>query len=199
MTSSPVEDLAALLAVAGDLVAGVRSDQWENPTPCTDWNVRELVDHVVIGDRLFTTILRGEEPPPPSARDPKSNDVLGDDPAGVQREGARELIAALSRPGVLDQMFQIPMGSVPGVAAAHMRSTEAIVHGWDLAQATGQAPRFPDDIVQRVLEFTRAKLADVPPDRSPFGPAQPAPADAPPIVEVVALLGRPVQPPPQSA
>ena len=194
MTSSPVEDLASVLAVAGDLVAGVRPDQWKDPTPCTEWNVRELVNHVVIGDRLFTTILRGETPPPPSARDPKSNDVLGDDAAGVQREGARELIAALSRPGVLDQMFQIPMGSVPGVAAAHMRSTEAIAHGWDLAQATGQEPRFPDDIVQRVLEFTRVKLADVPPDRSPFGPAQPAPAGAPPIVELVTLLGRRVQP-----
>ncbi|CND64814.1 TIGR03086 family protein [Mycobacterium tuberculosis] len=194
MTSSPVGDLDSLLAVAGDLVAGVRPDQWDDPTPCTEWNVRELVNHVVIGDRLFTTILRGEAPPPPSARDPKSNDVLGGDAAGVQREGAGELISALSRPGVLDQMFEIPMGSVPGVAAAHMRSTEAIVHGWDLAQATGQEPRFPDDIVQRILEFTRVKLADVPPDRSPFGPPQPAPADAPPIIELVALLGRRVQP-----
>ena len=194
MTSSPVEDLATLLAVAGDLVAGVRLDQWKDPTPCTDWNVRELVGHVVIGDRLYPALLRGEAPPPPRARDPKSNDVLGDDPAGVHREGARELIAALSRPGVLEQIVQIPMGSVPGVAAAHMRSTEAIVHGWDLAQATGQEPRFPDGIVQRVLEFTRDKLADVPPDRSPFGPAQPAPAGAPPIVELVALLGRPVRP-----
>ncbi|MFA1542456.1 TIGR03086 family metal-binding protein [Actinomadura monticuli] len=193
MTLAPVEDLAAVLAVAGDLVEGVRPGQWDDPTPCPEWNVRHLVGHLVGGDRLFTTLLRGEEPPPPSARDPRSTDVLGDDPAAAQRTAARELIEELSRPGALEKIIQIPVGPVPGAAAAHMRSVEAIVHGWDLAQATGQAVRFPDDVVERVLEFTRAKLADVPAGRSPFGPPRPAPADAPPVTRLAALLGRPVR------
>lgn len=193
MTSSPVEDLAALLAVTGGLVAGVRPGQWDGPTPCTDWNVRQLVDHFVIGDRLFATILRGEAPPPPSALDPKATDVLGDDPVKAQRTAAQDLLAALSGPGVLERIHQIPIGPVPGAGAAYIRATEAVVHGWDLAQATGQEPRFPDDLVQQVLDFTRAKLADIPPDRTPFGPPQPAPDDAPPLTRLVALLGRSVQ------
>ncbi|MFE9103730.1 TIGR03086 family metal-binding protein [Actinomadura geliboluensis] len=194
MTPSPVEDLASLLAAAGDLVAGVRPDQWNDPTPCTDWDVREVVNHLVIGDRLFTATLRGEEPPAPGARDPKFNDALGDDAAAAQRKGARELIAELARPGVLEQTFQSPIGPIPGSAAARLRATEAVVHGWDIAQATGQDPRFPDGIVERILEFTRARLADAPPDRTPFGPPQPAPEDAPPVTRLAALLGRPVQP-----
>jgi len=193
MTSAPVEDLAAVLAVAGDLVEGVRPGQWDDPTPCPEWNVRHLVGHLVGGDRLFAALLRGEEPPPPGDRDPRTTDVLGDDPAAAQRAAARELIEELSRPGALEKIIQIPVGPVPGAAAAHMRSVEAVVHGWDLAQATGQAARFPDVVVERVLEFTRAKLADVPPDRSPFGPPQPAPADAAPVTRLAALLGRSVQ------
>ncbi|NKZ03602.1 TIGR03086 family metal-binding protein [Actinomadura latina] len=192
MTSSPVQDLATVLAVAGDLVAGVRPGQWDDPTPCTDWNVRQLVGHVVFGDRMFAAILRGEAPPPPSALGPQDTGVLGDDPVKAQRTAAQDLLTALSRPGVLEQIVQVPVGPVPGVAAAHIRAVEAVVHGWDLAQATGQEPRFPDDIVRQVLEFSRAKLADIPPGRTPFGPPQPAPADAPPIVELAALLGRPV-------
>ncbi|MFA1551570.1 TIGR03086 family metal-binding protein [Actinomadura chokoriensis] len=193
MTSTPVEDLATVLAMAGDLVAGVRPDQWDDPTPCTDWNVRQLVSHVVAGDRLFAAVLRGEAPPPPDALDPKKSGALGDDPVAAQRTAAHDLVAAVSRPGVLEQTFQIPVGSVPGVAAVRIRAVEAVVHGWDLARATGQQARFPDDIVQRVLEFSRAQLADIPRDRTPFAPSRPAPADAPPIDQLVALLGRPVR------
>jgi uncharacterized protein (TIGR03086 family) len=192
MTSDPVQDLGSVLRAAGDLVAGVRSDQWQNPTPCTEWDVRQLVNHLVVGDRLFVAILRGEAPPAPGALDPKSSDVLGDDPAAAQRATARELVAELSRPGVLERIVQIPVGRVPGAAAARIRTVEAIVHGWDLAQATGQQTRFPDDTVEQVIAFSRAKLADVPSDRRPFGPPRPAPDDAPPIVRLAALLGRPV-------
>ncbi|MER5391508.1 maleylpyruvate isomerase N-terminal domain-containing protein [Saccharopolyspora sp. NPDC002686] len=60
MTASPIDDLALVLTATGELVAGVQRDQWDAATPCTDWNVRELVSHMVIGHRLFNGILRGE-------------------------------------------------------------------------------------------------------------------------------------------
>ncbi len=198
MTSTPVADLRAILGAVGDLVAAVREDQWAGPTPCPEWNVRELVSHLVIGNRLFAGILRGEVAVSPGALDPKSSDVPGSDPVTVYRDAAQELIAAFARTGVLEDVFQVPVGRVPGIAALHLRATEALVHGWDLAQATGQQPPQVDDaIAERELEFTRAKLPGVPAGRTPFAPPQPAAADAPPITRLAALLGRhPGNPPP---
>ncbi len=194
MTAAPIDDLAATLGAVGDLVADVRYDQWNAPTPCPEWNVRELVTHMVIGNHLFTGILRGEAALAPGALDPTASDTLGDDPAATYQNAAENLLAAFRQPGVLEQVFQVPVGAVPGIAAVHLRAVEELVHGWDLAQATGQQPRFPDDTVERELEFTHGKLADVPPDQTPFAPPQPAPDHAPPLDRLAALLGRPVTP-----
>lgn len=192
---APIDDLAVVLGVAGDLIGGIRQDQWSAPTPCPEWDVRELVNHMVIGHRLFAGILRGEAAVAPGALDPKVSGTLGDDPVAAYRDVAEDLLAAFKRPGVLEQVFQVPVGVVPGIAAVHLRAVEDLVHGWDLAQATGQRSRFPDDIVERELEFTRGKLADVPPERTPFAPPRPIRDHAPPLDRLAALLGRSVTPP----
>lgn len=118
--------------------------------------------------------------------------VLGDDPAGTYRVAAGDLLTAFRQPGALERILQVPVGAVPGIAAVHLRAVEELVHGWDLARATSQAVRFPDGIVQRELEFTRVKLADVPPGRALFAPPQPAPDHASPLYRLAALLGRPL-------
>ena len=194
MTDSraPVDDLATILGVVGDLVAAVRPDQWDAPTPCPEWHVRELVAHLVIGHDLFTGILRGEAAVGPGGLDPKNRDVLGDDPAGAYRRATAGLLAAFRRPGALERIVEVPAGAVPGIAAVHLRAVEELVHGWDLARAIGGQVRFPEGIVERELEFSRGKLAELPPDRRPFGPPQPVPDDAPPLDRLVALLGRSV-------
>ncbi|MBA0127621.1 TIGR03086 family protein [Haloechinothrix sp. YIM 98757] len=194
MTTVAIDDLAAALGAVGDLVADIRQDQWSALTPCPEWQVRDLVNHMVIGSRLFTGILRGAAAAAPGALDPKAGEKLGDDPASTHGEAAGDLLAAFRQPGVLESTFEVPVGTVPGIVAVHLRVVEELVHGWDLARATGQQLRFPDEIVERALEFTRGKLADVPPDRSPFGPPQPVPDDAPPVDRLAAILGRRVTP-----
>lgn len=86
----------------------------------------------------------------------------------------------------------MPFGTVPGIVALHLRITEVLVHGWDLARATHQVARFPDDIVEQELEFTRGRLPDVSSARRPFAPPRPVPDDAPAIDRLAACLGRPV-------
>lgn len=116
--------------------------------------------------------------------------TLGAGPVTAYTDAAGALTAAFGQPGALERVVVVPFGAVPGIVAVHLRVTEALVHGWDLAQATGQRLRFPDGIVERNLEFTRAALPDVPAGRMPFAPPQPVPDDAPPIVRLAALLGR---------
>jgi uncharacterized protein (TIGR03086 family) len=96
---------------------------------------------------------------------------------------------------VLERSVTVPFGTIPGIVALHLRMTELLVHGWDLARATGQRPAFPDDLAEQELAFTRSKLTDIPPDRSPFGPPQPVADDAAAIDRLAACLGRNVTAP----
>ena len=60
--------------------------------------------------------------------------------------------------------------TAPRIGARHLRTTEVLVRGWDLACATGQDVSFPDDIVRQELEFTPATRSQIPPNWKPFGP-----------------------------
>jgi uncharacterized protein (TIGR03086 family) len=190
VTGGPADQLGLALDRTGELVAGVGAGQWQRPTPCDEWTVTDLVTHMVTGNYLFAAVLRGT--PLAQARTAVPAVPPGDDLAGRYRDAAAQLMAAYGRPGVLEQLFTIPVGTMPGLGTMHIRAVEMLVHGWDLAQATGQATAFPDDLVEQELACTRPQLATMPPGRSPFRPGQPASSDAPAIIRLVACLGRPV-------
>jgi len=176
-----VDQLRAALAHAGDLVSGVTAEQWDTATSCESWDVRALVSHVVTGNRLFAAALRGDQPAQPSA-DADLVVAFGD--------SGSELLTAFASPGALERVVQVPFGTVPGEVALHLRITEILVHGWDIAAATGQRAEFDEAVAGQELEFSRGALGAIPPDRRPFGPAQQAPPDASAIDRLAALLGR---------
>ncbi len=77
----PAAELEQALELTGRLVAGVKPDQWELPTACTEWNVRQLVDHLVSGQQLFARVLRGKPFEQAVAAVRSVEDRLGDDAA----------------------------------------------------------------------------------------------------------------------
>jgi uncharacterized protein (TIGR03086 family) len=191
--TDPTDELAQALDATDRLVAAVEDSDWSAATPCSEWTVRQLVNHVVGGNRVFARILTGGELPPLAELGRNRGlDVLGDDPVAAYRESAAGLLSAFRQPGVLERMVDIPIGSVPGIAALQLRIVESLVHGWDLAQAIGQPLTAPDELAEYALAFSQARLADLPPGRTPFGPPQPVAAEASAIERLVALLGRSV-------
>lgn len=192
MTAPTTEQLATALGRCQALVAGVRPEQWSAPTPCTDWDVRALVGHLVLGSRVFAGALQGR----PADRDTllrlQAEDPLGEDPAGAQRAADDALLASFRAPGALEQPVTVPFGTVPAVVALHLRITEALVHGWDLARATGQQPPADDPLVEQELAFTAAQLRGGAQVRQRFAEPQPVPDGAPPLDRLAALLGRTV-------
>jgi uncharacterized protein (TIGR03086 family) len=173
------------------LVEGVAADQWDRPTPCTDWTVRQLLNHVVGGNRLFARVLGGAPLPPMSELGKRAHeDQLGDDPAAAYRTTADEMLRALQAPGALQATYTVPVGTLPGPAIVHLRTVETLVHGWDLARATGQELPFPDDLAEHEMRFSEDLLGRLPEGRHPFAPTRPAAGDAPAIDRLVALLGR---------
>ncbi len=192
VAADPAGQLAQAIDVTGQLVAAVRDGQWADPTPCPDWNVCDLVSHIVTGNRMFASILRGDPPGAPGGSLAAEPGQPGENLLGAYRDAAAGLLAAFGQPGVLERAFTVPFGTVPGIVALHLRITELLVHGWDLARATGQPASFPDSLAEQELAFSRSKLAGIPTGRRPFGPPQPVASGAPAIDRLAACLGRTV-------
>ena len=181
-----VEQLGRALDAVAGLIINIRADQWSAPTPCTDWTVRQLVNHLIGMNRVFAALLADQPPPPrPSA------DHAEDDPVGAYRDSAAALRAAFGRRGVLERTYRGPLGTATGAERLQIRLYDLLAHGWDLAQATGQPTDLPEDLAERSLAFARTQLTEQ--ARSGrFGPAQIAAEQAPAIERLVAFLGRPV-------
>jgi uncharacterized protein (TIGR03086 family) len=185
--SSPIDRLATAILVTGHLVDAIQPEQWELPTPCAEWTVHAVVNHLVIGHLRFTAGVTGGAPPADA-------EALGADPVGAYRTSADAMLAAFRSPGALERPVTVPAGTFPGVVACELRVVEALVHGWDLAQATGLPLKFPADLVEESISFSRVQVTRLPPGRTPFGRPQPVSDDAPPLDRLAALLGRPVSP-----
>ena len=190
MSTVPDTDIVAqydrALAAAQRIADGVRPDQWSAPTPCTEWDVRALLNHVVTGNLLFTANIRGEEPPD------RTRDHLGGDPAAALAATGRELRDAFVEPGVMDRTHPTPLGEMPGPVLVNMRTTELMVHGWDLARATGQPADLPEDLAEQALALWRSRLGGAPREGLPFAAEQAAPDGASAGDRLAAFLGRKV-------
>jgi uncharacterized protein (TIGR03086 family) len=191
MTAPSHNQLEVALSVVEKLVAAIRPDQWAEPTPCTKWDVRTVLGHLVSGNQLFADLLNGDTTVE-ELRRAAARDVLGDDPVRAFHDAGQALLAAFRVPGALDRTVTVPFGTVPGVVALHLRLTEVLVHGWDLARATAQPAGFDDEVIEQELEFSGPALAQLPPERSPFAPSLDVPADAPALDRLAGLLGRDV-------
>jgi uncharacterized protein (TIGR03086 family) len=189
MPASPLDSLRTAAAATDRVIAGIGPARWSAPTPCPAWNVADLADHVITGNRRFASALRGEPAPAPGDRGDGDSDGATDRLAAYRRS-IDKLYEAFAAPGALERIVDVPFGQVPGAVALHLRVVELVVHGWDLARATDQRIQVPDEVVRAELAFTQRSLAQYPPDRMPFGPPRPAGEGASPLDELVALLGR---------
>jgi uncharacterized protein (TIGR03086 family) len=103
------------------------------PTPCRARDVLALVNHVVQDVRRFITMASGAQ------WEPHETDAIGDDWVGVYRAAAGALLAAWQREGALDGMVKLPFGEVPATWSVNPQLADLVVHGWDIARATGQS------------------------------------------------------------
>lgn len=124
------------LAATRPVVAGIDPGQWTAPTPCADWNVRELLNHIVAGNWWAAELASGATIDEVGSR--LDGDQLGDDPLGAYDRSAEAAAAVFEAPGALDAPCAVSYGPVPGSVYAGHRFIDVLIHGWDLAVATGQ-------------------------------------------------------------
>ncbi|MFI6084980.1 TIGR03086 family metal-binding protein [Streptomyces sp. NPDC051217] len=186
MSATPVTAFTDVIDTVAYLVEAVQDEQRSASTPCTEWNVQRLIDHLVAGQRAFAVVM-GAEPPVAAPDADAAPEPLKD----TFRMSAAALVSAFEAPGALERMVQAPIGEVPGAVVLHLQAIEHLVHGWDLARAIGQKALFDDTTVERETEFARDLVEQLPSGPgAPFAPYRNAPEDAPALDRLAALLGR---------
>ncbi|GAA0626462.1 TIGR03086 family metal-binding protein [Kutzneria viridogrisea] len=188
MSDNPIALFQRAAAMVDATVSAVRPDQFDHPTPCTEWTVRQLINHVLTGNLLFVSLATDAPPPDHMV------DHVGDDHVASFRDSLARLSAVFSEPEFLSKPVRTPDGEGMGSALVDMRFHEFVVHSWDLAKATGQSTDLDHELVQRSLTSMRASrmLARVRGEGGPVGAQQPAPADANPADRLAAFMGRAV-------
>jgi uncharacterized protein (TIGR03086 family) len=174
-----LQQLEQLGPALGGVVANISSDQLDQPTPCAQFTVRGVLEHMIGGATAFAAAFRGVEP-----AEADTTDVLaGFGPA------LTELADAIASEGALDRQVQAPFGEVPGDTFARFVVLDGLVHGWDLATATGQPYAPSDELVAAAREFAATA---VPPlrDGDTFADEGQASAGATPIERLAAFTGR---------
>jgi uncharacterized protein (TIGR03086 family) len=168
-------------------VSAIAEDQWELPTPCRDWNVRQLVNHMVHELQWVPELFLGrtiEE-----VGDRFDGDLLGPDPKATCRSSVSNAIQVVEQPGAMDRIVHLSYGDVPGRHYAFEMSNDLWIHGWDLARAIGADERIDADAVEVLYRFYEP-LEDGLKASGLFGPKVEPPAAADPQAKLLAVMGR---------
>jgi uncharacterized protein (TIGR03086 family) len=183
------EMMAKAATSAAAVARNVKPDQLAAPTPCPDWDVRTLVNHLMFWSHRSELAARKEQAP---ADDPitEQTDFTtdGEWPETLAHQLDKAAVA-WSDPGATEGDTGLAGGSMPARMIAMMMVGELVVHGWDLARATGQTIETDPTTVETVHEMTVA-MGDQGREMGAFGPAVEVPDSAPLLDRVLGLSGR---------
>ena len=181
----PTDQLRYVLPAFSSMVDRVQPGQLDNPTPCSEFTVRDLLDHFIVLGGSFGYWFRGEEAPELTA--PAAN---GSVPAAEVREVLDGVLEAAKSPGAMDRTISAPVGDMPGSTCARFVAFDCLVHSWDLASATGLEVEVPAALIASVDDFARSALTSEMRDGDTFKEATVAPEGASPIESLAAFSGR---------
>jgi uncharacterized protein (TIGR03086 family) len=171
----------------GAKVEAIAEGQWHDPTPCTEWDVRALVNHLVSENAWIPSLLAGR-----TIADVGSSldgDLLGEDPKHVWRSGAEEAGRAVDVDGAMDATVHISRGEVPGAEYVFEVLADLTIHGWDLARAIGADEAIDPELLDAVYPYYEP-LVDLLKASGAFGPVVEAPPGADRQTRLLAMLGR---------
>jgi uncharacterized protein (TIGR03086 family) len=165
------------------VLARVKPHQMDAPTPCEQWTVRDVIEHVIGGNERV--VIRAGLRREPAAR---PGDLVQ-----AHRATASAAQAVFAAPAGMKTMFELPIGRVPGSAFIRIRTTDALAHAWDLAKATGQSTDLDPELATQMLAASRQHMtATLRGNGNFFGDPQPCDGGRPPADQLAAFLGRPV-------
>jgi uncharacterized protein (TIGR03086 family) len=186
---------AAVLASV-DVVAAVTQDDLRRPTPCTGWDLLDLLAHMTVQHRGFAAAARGGGDNPAVWAPERVVDAVAADPGGAYAAAAADVLDAFAADRVLDATFALPEfgpgATFPGAMAIGFHFVDYVVHGWDVARSLDAPFALPDEVVDAVLPLAffipEGDYRSM--DGAPFGPAVAASDGATDLERMLSHLGR---------
>ena len=170
----------------GELVHQVKDDQWGDPTPCTDWDVRALVNHLVYEAQWAVPLLEGQTIA--QVGDRFEGDLLGDDPT-TSYDAALEATSRAVASVDLDRIVHLSFGDLPASDYLTQLTSDFVVHAWDLARGIGADDTMDPDMVSFVYAAAEPQ-AEMLRASGLFGDPVEVPASADEQTKLLALFGR---------
>ena len=179
----PIERIDRATAYAGGNVGRVRPDDLGKPTPCTEFDLRTLLNHMIGNIGMAASAATGEKAALPQG------DQFGSDAGAAYEERRQELVGAVRSAGALERDWELPFGTLAGSMLATILFMEHLTHGWDVAKATGQGTTMPGDLVAECMELAMPmdEMLRMP---GVCGPAVGVPESASPQDKFIAFMGR---------
>lgn len=172
--------------LARGVLANVSADQLDNDTPCADWKVTQLIDHLVGAQLWAASGVRGTK-----MTETGEGSATGDFAAAFDA-AALDCVGAFSEDGAMARTVNPGFGDMPASALLGMAVTDTFTHAWDVARATGQSTDLDPELATELLAQSRQSIQ--PGFRSEegsiFGLEQPAPEGASAADQLAAFLGR---------
>lgn len=169
----------------GGVVTGISREQLDVPTPCTEWSVCDLLNHLIWQYEGIAAAAAGEALP-------EDQDYTAEDHVAAYYAASVRTRDAFSAPGALEKKFEMPWGETPGQMLLGLAIADTAVHGCDLAKATGHELQLDDDIAEAVHGMTTGMLQPRGsfPREGSFADEIEVPDDAPMRDKMLAYLGR---------
>jgi uncharacterized protein (TIGR03086 family) len=168
-------------------VRAAPADAWGAPTPCAEWSVRDLVNHLVSEQRWAPWLLHGATLEEVGGR--FDGDVLGDDPVAAWTEASTAARESFARPGALSRRVHTSGGVLPAEEYGWQMTIDLAVHAWDLARGIQADDRIDPELAKAVLERVQPHV-DEWQDLGIFDPPVSVPEHADPQTRLLGLLGR---------
>ena len=183
MSAEPLEQA---IATTRGVLATVSKEQLSDSTPCGEWKISDVINHLVAGQYFFEAAVTG------AAMPGGDTDFSAGDFVSAFDDGAQRSLAAFRADGAMEKMLTLPFGQMPGAAFCGIAATDTFTHAWDLAKATGQDTDLSPALAQQLLLGAQQAITPAwrSPSGNPFGPEQPAPAGASNADQLAAFLGR---------
>jgi uncharacterized protein (TIGR03086 family) len=179
-----LESFDRAIAVASSVIGSITDRQLRLPTPCSEWTVRDILNHVLLGDLIGNAFIHGAPQPD------RGVDHLGDDPRGAVAAGLASFRAEVASPGTLDRHIDTPMGNITVRAFLDRRVADLTAHLWDLSKATGQPTTYDPELNMLVLAHYKSRLDGADRTGMPVADMRPVTDDATAADRLAAYLGR---------
>ena len=189
----PKEQFSQVSDLLSALVDGTDAGQLGDDTPCSDFEVRDLIGHFTLGRFLFAAGLSGDKARGEEligGMPARMGDVLGDDHRATYLDASAQIDSAVDGVGDIDEVVSLIFGDMPAGVALQLISADNFVHCWELASATGQQFDPSDDLVEATDSFFRGFITDDVRAGGGFGTELEVPDDASGLERLLGFCGR---------